>query len=429
MEASDGFGEGLAEVARERLLGDTALPDLRGALDGQVLTDRFESLCGGAERGVRIVARRQSDAKYNPGASCVVSYAISGSRDGGRLSTIGVATIVPGGVSCRLYLDDPALSGLRAAVDADLVRSRLGRLLRQPGDGTLAVESTPIRYKSGVSCVVRYRLADTEPDGLFGKVFACDGERHAAVLKAFAIAGDRDPSLPMPPRALAYWGDVGCLIQAPVGGENLKTQAFGDGSSRLVGYANVRSAGSAIARIHSQISQPAVARTLAEDIADVRRLRPLVQALIPDLVARFDACLKMLQRRASECDRGSPVASHGSVRIDQFMAGRDGRIGLVDFDGFCWANPARDFANALAYLEWRALRRPHEAERVARIERAWIDGYEAGGGHALPASVAAYRAASLIKIAARSLRALRFDDWRYLPAAVDRAVAWSHAVG
>lgn len=429
MDANNGSGRGVAQAAREHLLADTALRDLSGALDGRLLAAGFESVCGGAERGVRIVTCCRSDAKYSPGASCMVSYAIGGSRDGRQFSTIGVAAVVPGEVSYRLYLDDPVLSGLRAAVDDGLVRSRLGRLLGQPDDEPLIVESNPVRYKPGVSCVVRYQLGNAASGELFGKVFACGGERHTAVLKALAVAGDRDPLLPRVPRALAYWGDVGCLIQSPVRGANLKALALGDGQSAIVADAGVRNAGAALARIHSQVLQPGVTRTLAEDIADVRRLRPLVQALIPDLVARFDMCLTMLQCHASDRDRGPLVASHGSVRIDQFTAGRDGRIGLLDFDGFCWASPARDFANALAYLEWRALRHPHESERVARVERAWIDGYADGGGHAPRTSVAAYRAASLIKIAARSLRALRFDDWRFLPAVIDRAVAWSESAG
>ncbi|MDX6533264.1 MAG: hypothetical protein QOF68_1008, partial [Gaiellales bacterium] len=102
-----------------------------------------------------------------------------------------------------------------------------------------------------------------------------------------------------------------------------------------------------------------------------------------------------------------------------------GRIGLVDFDGFCAADAGRDVANLLAYLDWRSIRFPEEATRLAAAGRAWTEGYAETAGRVPPErSLGAYRAASMLKIAGRSLRSLRGGEWTHLPTLLDRAAWW-----
>jgi hypothetical protein len=163
-----------------------------------------------------------------------------------------------------------------------------------------------------------------------------------------------------------------------------------------------------------------------DDLAEVTRHESLVAALAPELESRFRDCLTVVRDLAGRLPDGPQVASHGAIRLDQFIVGSDGRMGLVDFDGFCAAAPGRDVANLLAYLEWRSIRFPEQAILLAAAERGWTEGYREADGRLPPArSLAAYRAASLLKIAGRSLRSLRYGEWQHLPALLERAAWWS----
>lgn len=413
-----------AEAIRDRLFSDRALHHIAELFDVDVLCEHFAPLCAVAGRDGRVIDCHRIDAMYRPGASCWVSCEVVGQIGGRTLTAIGVASVSPDGISCRSYLDDPRIPTLRAALDAGMMRSRLRRLGIAGDDQT--VESDPVRYKPETSCVIRHRLSGGGRTGeVFGKVYASGAEQHATVLESLALAGDRDPALPLLPRPLAYLGDLGLVVQAPVGKVNLKDLALDEATSAAVAKTSAQAAGAALARVHGLVTTPGVARRLTADTTDLLEMRPLVSALAPSLEAHFDGCIEALGRCAGEIDGEAMVASHGAARIDQFMVGAGGRIGLFDLDGYCWASPARDLANAVAYLEWRAIRCPRESDRIALVEQAWVDGYGAGGGNVSTASLAAFRAASLLKIAARSLRALRFDEWQHLPALVDRSVMWS----
>jgi hypothetical protein len=90
-------------------------------------------------------------------------------------------------------------------------------------------------------------------------------------------------------------------------------------------------------------------------------------------------------------------------------------------DGFCWADPARDYANLSGYLEWQSIRDPARAALIERAMGAWRDGYVRTGGAIDTGSLAAFRSSTLLKIAGRCLRSLRTDEWDRLTFLVDRA--------
>jgi Ser/Thr protein kinase RdoA (MazF antagonist) len=116
------------------------------------------------------------------------------------------------------------------------------------------------------------------------------------------------------------------------------------------------------------------------------------------------------------------VASHGALRTDQFLIdGRD--LVLIDLDSYCWATPGRDMGNLLAYLDWRAIRRPEDATLVDEARHAFLEGYAAVAP--LPDSpwLAAFRAGSMLKIAGRRLRSLSFEEWELLSKLLDAARA------
>jgi len=96
---------------------------------------------------------------------------------------------------------------------------------------------------------------------------------------------------------------------------------------------------------------------------------------------------------------------------------------MIDLDGFCWASPARDIGNYLAYLAWKRIRQPHAAELIERAGQLLREGYQAL--RELPDArwLAIYEAASMLKIAGRRFRSLTLKEWHLVPLLIDAAEA------
>jgi hypothetical protein len=124
---------------------------------------------------------------------------------------------------------------------------------------------------------------------------------------------------------------------------------------------------------------------------------------------------------AEALDPERMAAGHGAMCTDQFLIdGEGGGLVLIDLDGVCLAEPARDLGNLLAYLDWKAIRRPADAAWVERAGAAFLTGYATG--RSVPADrVAVYRAGSLLKIAGRRYRSLTVPEWPLVPALLDAA--------
>jgi aminoglycoside phosphotransferase (APT) family kinase protein len=116
------------------------------------------------------------------------------------------------------------------------------------------------------------------------------------------------------------------------------------------------------------------------------------------------------------------VASHGSFRTDQLLIEGDEPL-MIDLDELCWANPARDVANFLAYLRWKSIREPHHSSFIAAAIPSFLAGY--GSVRMLPDErwTARYEAASMLKIAGRRIRNLDVSEWALVPQLLDEARA------
>ena len=117
-----------------------------------------------------------------------------------------------------------------------------------------------------------------------------------------------------------------------------------------------------------------------------------------------------------------PVPSHGAMRTDQFLI-QNGELVLIDLDGFCWANPARDMGNFLAYLCWKAIRQPEHGAFVETAGRAFLDAYLDARPNLDVRWLSLYQAASLLKIAGRRFRSLTFREWPLVIHLIDAANA------
>src|SRR6266704_3420403 len=107
----------------------------------------------------------------------------------------------------------------------------------------------------------------------------------------------------------------------------------------------------------SSISSPSTRRRrIMDDAAYLARFSTPLARAAPSLALAFEEALRRLESARDE--EPAAVASHGSFRSDQLLIEGDEPL-MIDLDGLCWANPARDVGNFLAYLRWKAMREPH----------------------------------------------------------------------
>jgi aminoglycoside phosphotransferase (APT) family kinase protein len=400
-------GSGPRRGQRPPLPADPGLP----ALDGAFATSTCEALRErwrgrGAVSGP--IAVRRVDVKYAPGRSCVVVYEL---RAADR-ACFGVAEAAGAALRLRLLEEDPALPGLAEAVGGERL---LASLRRVGGPGPVA--AVPVRYQPGRSCVVRYLVGEgRERRELYGKVLAAGAGRLAAVLGALATGAAPAARAPRP---LAVFEDLGLVLQTAVAGESLRLalapECPQERRARLL-----EAAGAALAALQLEPRLPAPPRTLADDLVELDAHLPLVERLAPGLTGVY---ARLLDRLRAAPSAPAAVPAHGALRADQFLVCPDGRLALLDWDGACLAEPARDLANLLAYLDWRAIRRPHEAAAITAAGDAWLRGHGALADAPAAERLELWRGACLLKIAGRCLRGLRSGEWGRLPALLDHAAS------
>jgi hypothetical protein len=366
---------------------DPALPNLSllGDLDG----------VGATLPGWQATGRLH--LRWLPGRSCTATYdlvATTGER------SIGVVTAAPDGVDARLYLDDPALPGLRLVADGAASARRLGLT----GGG-----AEPVRYRPGSRCT--FGLSDgSGTTSAFAKVLPGAGRLRevsaAASASGVPVAGE-----------VAWWPELGCVVHRAVPGAVPLGRLLPAEPDRAA------DAGVALARLHVSSAAASAWPVLGldDDVVRLERLRIPVAAAVPELLDAYDRLLASLAAVAGGGAGAEPVPSHGAYRAGQLVVGADGQVTVLDLDGACRSEPARDLGNFLAYLCWQGVR--HRAQRPAldAARDALLRGYRTVAPPVAPGRVAQHEAASLVKIAGRRARDLSTGEWPLLPELLDEA--------
>jgi hypothetical protein len=360
-----------------------------------------------------ITSAERQETVFDARDRCLAVWDLRAQRaDGSGLRTIGVLEAGPDRSSERLYRDDPQLPGLREAGD---VRA-LARRLTLSGLGHL-VSAVPVRYHPGRSCVLRYEMAEGRV--LYGKLTTRAADL-AAVMSAAHDAGRARADLPRVPRPVALLDDLGLLLQTEEAGAPLGACLFASDSSDRASLEPMRAAGRGIASLHDLSGPPGPQRTMTDDLEGLRGFEELFDRLLPGLAQRFRDRLQAIAKRSSRLVEAAPVASHGALRADQLLVGRHG-LAMLDLDGYCWSPPGRDIGNMLAYLDWRAIRRPADVARARAGQEALLAGYAEVRSPPAPPELGLWRALTMLKIAGRRLQGLSLDEWPHLPRLLDEA--------
>jgi aminoglycoside phosphotransferase (APT) family kinase protein len=358
-------------------------------------------------------ARRElHDVRWTPGEGCQLAYRVEAPDTSPRFEAV---TLGPAGWSRHVHTEDPLLPGLRAASDPATVGRLLGTALGRP---VRRLRVRPVRYRPGRRCVLRYDLETDGPVAVcYAKVFRPETFTRVAAQTA-AVAGS-PAGTPLTPPLLATWPDLQTLVTAAVDGRGAGTELA---DPRLAEARRARLAhrlGELLGAFHGLAGVEAPRMSAADQLRSVRTAALALRHVDPGLGARLDLLLDRLA--ASAPPDGPDVLTHGGFRAGQVVVCHGGELRLLDLDGLCAADRARDLATALAQLFWLGVRRPeHRAVRPA-IERGLLSGYEHRAGPLDRDTLRWWRAAALLQVAVRRYRRLEIADWPSVPALVDRA--------
>ena len=395
---------------------DDQLPDLPMAFDFDEVAELFERKVFGPNSSQEPVGtlnvRKLQDVKYRPSQRCVTTYElIVGRPDSSPERTIGVLDFTPEGVIPRIFTADVQLPWLAKATDMKEMQQRFSELPGY-GDQLKLWEIFPVRYKPGLHCVIRYTAQTPNGNKMFyGKSFTGNAERLMKTVMDLDKASHENPDMPLISSPIAVWPDMEMILQDAVpNGIEFTHFIYDQRYDVSVRESWLVKAGRALGVFHNNSTAPSETKTIYDDLDDLHEYTSIIAKVKPDLAVKYEEVIQQIISKVDHFTEPEPVASHGAMRTDQFLLQGD-RLAMIDLDSYCWANPARDLGNFLAYLCWKAIRQPEHAEFIERAGRAFLEGYLTVQGDIDKRWLSVYQAASLLKIAGRRFRSLTFLEW------------------
>jgi aminoglycoside phosphotransferase (APT) family kinase protein len=275
----------------------------------------------------------------------------------------------------------PVNAALPALVEATDPR-RMAEVL---GSALAGVDLVRLRRSGGA--VLLYRL---EGGGdLFGKVgYAATGEQAREVLAALG-----DGARPVAcPRVVGRCAELDLTLISRVPGRRpdlrsaTELEAAVDGAARFA------------AALHTSGIAAGPAHTLEDELARAAVAVAAIRDDAPELAGRLSRALERAGAAAGRTAAQPAVLAHGDMTPSQLLLDGD-RVGLVDFDGVCQAEPAFDLGRFLAYLR-AALAKSGNPAGEALCARL-LAAHAACGGPAAPRQrVEAWATASVVQMAA-----------------------------
>ncbi len=320
-----------------------------------------------------------------------------------ELQETGVLRANDIGLSVQAFPADSSLPALAASCDttphSPLFEALQSAARVQLGDDTwqlVSASAVPVRYKPANRCVIRYHLAleHGKDEGgtlrnltLFGKVYA-DPEQARSVQAlqqrlydeqvtrtpgtSEAKSGDETPVIarsgnsPLLPRPLGIIQSLGLTFNAAVqpskynerlvtGTRALRPQMErgkgGEITELVIPVEELWLTGIALARLHTSAVRPdeSAPRTGAKEAKRARDRAALIASRNP---AQADDVRRLAEQLATRLEALQPDVyrpAHGGFKASQLLF-HSHQVFVVDFDGFCLADPALDVGYFLAYL-------------------------------------------------------------------------------
>ena len=390
---------------------DDQLPDLPVAFDFEEVRDLFQRKVFGPDQSSLTVLKLQ-DLKYRPSNRCVSTYELLvGNADHPPERTIGVLEFTPEGVMPRIYTADDRLPWLAQATDTNEMQARFSALSAET-DHIRLTQIFPVRYKPGLHCVIRYVVQTPSGTEMFyGKSFSGNSVQLMKTIMELHQSSQENPEMPLISSPVTIWPEMEMILQAAVPDGIEFTQLIYDPKYEVsVREEWMYKAGRALAIFHENSTAPGEPKSIYDDLRDLHEYTLIIGKVRADLAAKYEEVIQQIITKSDHFREPKAVASHGAMRTDQYILQGD-RLTMIDLDGYCWANPARDLGNFLAYLSWKAIRQPEHAQFVERAGRAFLEGYLSVQPDIDVRWLSVYQAASLLKIAGRRFRSLTYLEW------------------
>lgn len=257
----------------------------------------------------------------------------------------------PSGVLPSLHLAVsvfPVNGPLPTVVDAT-DESRVSAVLRDhlgaAGEAAAVTGIDLVSFRRSGGCVLRYGVASCAGQStVFGKIgYASAGGLVREILSALGACAATAAGRPIIyPQVLGHAAELDLVLIAGVPGvrPDLRVETGLD--------AAVEAAALVAAALHTSGIRAGRLHTLDDELERARRAVGGIDGDAPALAAWLAAVLDRLSTPARQPPR-PPALAHGDLTPSQLLL--DGsRIGIVDFDGLCQAEPAFDLGRFLAYL-------------------------------------------------------------------------------
>jgi hypothetical protein len=314
------------------------------------------------------------------------------------------AVIEPLGMAVSVF---PVNGVLPTLVDATNP-TRIAEILRSApalGDDPKLVGIALVRFRRTRGCVLRYRLQTNHGlEVVYGKVGSPAAAAPADVVRDGLDALGRQRSSPAGgpihiPRLLAHSAELDLKVMASVPGArpDLRVEAeltrAVDGAALVAAW--LHCSGLSIGSVRSLEVELSRAR---EPVEQMKRDSPAVAGWLNSIIDSLDPVIRQTPAQ-------SVCLAHGDLTPSQLVLAGP-RIGVLDFDGLCQAEPAFDLGRFLAYLRV-ALAKSGNVAGDALAARFLERYHTAGGPPTPPARVQIYEIVSLVRMAAHSCQQLK----------------------
>jgi len=395
-----------------------------------------------------------------------------------KVEPSGVLRVPELGISVQAFPADASLPALAASCDTSehgpvfqALQAAARILLHGTSWRLISASAEPVRYKPANRCVIRYRLVleRKEDDGpvrrdftLFGKVYADPEQAESVQAMQQQLYDEQVDTLgskiagqvlhtPLLPQPLGTINILGLTLNEAVqpatpqepmltGVRALQPQVLrgrgGEISDVVIPGEELRLTAVALAGLHTSGVRPGegAPRTGAKEAKRARERAALiaahnpgqaaeVQRLAQQLATRLEALQPdSLDKSGSSLDESGSYyrPAHGGFKASQLLF-HSHQVFVVDFDGFCLADPALDVGYFLAYLRPSGLwyERPGMRQWFEAAKKVFVTTYrQAMLEHGIASSIVdgilersrLYEAALIFKIATR--RANRLNSPR-----------------
>jgi aminoglycoside phosphotransferase (APT) family kinase protein len=275
---------------------------------------------------------------------------------------------------------DEGLPILPQLVDPNFARILLQRCLHEGGYTQAQVaECSPkvVRYDAGTRCTIVYRVSYLgAPDGLPDPVVFKThlGDKGRAAYEAMRALWDTPLSsgeVVTLAEPLAYLPELRILAQGPVQEDRTLKALARDAlvESTRAAIAELRTellkTADGLAALHRCGVQCGPTFAWREELDGVQEVVTRLAMTIPTVTAAANPLMAYLASLANQAPADQAVTTHGTFRPAQVLL-HDGKIGFIDFDGSCMAEPAFDIGRFRATLRDIGISTPAHAGKLLR---------------------------------------------------------------